>query len=118
MKKAPTVFTRSLAALFLGAGIVSAAAWAAQPQPPAAPAQAQPASKPVNTLCPIMETDVDRISWDHELFTHVPEIKDGYLIMPDRPGWGTEPVESALAAYPPRDKVGMQYRTAPPKVTI
>jgi galactonate dehydratase len=66
----------------------------------------------------IMETDVDRISWDHELFTHVPEIKDGYLIMPDRPGWGTEPVESALAAYPPRDKVGMQYRTAPPKVTI
>ncbi len=66
----------------------------------------------------IMETDVDRISWDHELFTHVPEIKDGYLIMPDRPGWGTEPVESALAAYPPRENVGMQYRTAPPKVTI
>ncbi len=59
MKKAPTVFIRSLAALVLGAGIVSAAGWAAQPQPPAAPAEAQPAPKPVNKLCPIMENDVD-----------------------------------------------------------
>lgn len=59
MKNAPTMFIRSLAAIVLGAGIVSAAAWAAQPQPPAAPAQAQPASKPANTLCPIMENEVD-----------------------------------------------------------
>lgn len=59
MKKAPTVFIRSLAALVLGAGIVSAAAWAAQPQPPAATAQAQPTPKPVNKLCPIMENEVD-----------------------------------------------------------
>lgn len=66
MKKAPTVFTRSLASLVLGAGIISAAALAAQPQPPAvppvqsaSPAQAQPVPKPVNKLCPIMENEVD-----------------------------------------------------------
>lgn len=63
MKNAPTVFTRSLAALVLGGGLVSAAAWTAQPQPPVptptAPAQAQPAPKPVNMLCPIMENEVD-----------------------------------------------------------
>ena len=66
MKKAPVVFIRPLAALVLGAGIVSAAAWAAQPQPPAATptqpaasAPAQGAPKPVNKLCPIMENEVD-----------------------------------------------------------
>ncbi len=59
MKKAPTVFIRSFAALVLGTGIVSAAAWAAQPQPPAETAQAQPTLKPVNKLCPIMENEVD-----------------------------------------------------------
>ncbi len=37
----------------------------------------------------IMETDIDRLPWDHELFNHVPEIENGHLIMPERPGWGT-----------------------------
>jgi L-alanine-DL-glutamate epimerase-like enolase superfamily enzyme len=55
----------------------------------------------------IMETDIDRLAWDHELFTHVPEIEDGHLIMPDRPGWGTEPNEDALRAHPPKDNVGL-----------
>ncbi|HZP92553.1 MAG TPA: mandelate racemase/muconate lactonizing enzyme family protein [Burkholderiales bacterium] len=55
----------------------------------------------------ILETDVDRIAWDHELFTHVPEIVDGYLLMPDRPGWGTEPIEAALRAHPPKDQAGL-----------
>ena len=50
----------------------------------------------------IMETDIDRIAWDHELFTHVPEFVDGHLVMPDRPGWGTEPNEEALRAHPPK----------------
>ncbi len=27
----------------------------------------------------IMETDIDRLAWDHELFTHVPEYVDGHL---------------------------------------
>lgn len=49
----------------------------------------------------IMETDIDRIAWDDEIFTHVPEFLDGCMIVPDRPGWGTEPNEEAMRAYPP-----------------
>lgn len=55
----------------------------------------------------IMETDIDRLEWDHELFTHVPEIKDGHLILPDRPGWGTEPSEAGLKAHPPKNNSGL-----------
>jgi L-alanine-DL-glutamate epimerase-like enolase superfamily enzyme len=59
----------------------------------------------------IMETDIDRLAWDHELFTHVPEIVDGYLIMPDRPGWGIEPNEEGIRAHPPRGDAGLlNYR--------
>lgn len=61
----------------------------------------------------IMETDIDRVAWDAELFTHVPEYRDGHMILPDRPGWGTEPVEEALLRHPPLDNVGMQRRTKP-----
>ncbi len=49
----------------------------------------------------IMEVDIDRIAWDHELFTHLPQYEDGHLVIPDRPGWGTEPIEEALLAHPP-----------------
>jgi L-alanine-DL-glutamate epimerase-like enolase superfamily enzyme len=55
----------------------------------------------------IMETDIDRIAWEHELFTHVPEIVDGHLVMPARPGWGTEPVEAAIRARPPKGPAGL-----------
>ena len=54
----------------------------------------------------IMETDIDRIGWDQELFTHVPEFVDGHLVMPDRPGWGTEPSEEAMRAHPPKGPTG------------
>jgi len=54
----------------------------------------------------IMETDIDRIAWDHELFTHVPEFVDGHLVMPDRPGWGTEPNEEAMKAHPAKSPTG------------
>ena len=62
----------------------------------------------------IMEVDIDRIAWDHELYTHVPEYQDGYLIVPERPGWGTEPVEAALLAHPPLARHGLLGRTGPP----
>lgn len=66
----------------------------------------------------IMETDIDRIAWDAEIFTHLPEYKDGYLILPDRPGWGTEPIEAALRAYPPLETVGPAKKTPLPRVSI
>ncbi|MGO8797999.1 MAG: mandelate racemase/muconate lactonizing enzyme family protein [Roseiarcus sp.] len=50
----------------------------------------------------ILETDVDRLSWDAEIVTHAPEIRDGYIVVPDRPGWGTEPIEAALRDHPPK----------------
>lgn len=65
----------------------------------------------------IMETDIDRIAWDSELFTHVPEYVDGHLVLPDRPGWGTEPVEAALLAHPPID-TGLIKRTAVPRLAL
>lgn len=48
----------------------------------------------------IMETDIDRLAWDDELFTHAPEIVASEMIVPDRPGWGTEPDEAGLAKHP------------------
>ncbi|HJZ20402.1 MAG TPA: mandelate racemase/muconate lactonizing enzyme family protein, partial [Bradyrhizobium sp.] len=57
----------------------------------------------------IMEIDIDRLAWDHELFTHVPEIVDGHLIIPDRPGWGTDPIEDAIRAHPPKGHGGLLH---------
>ena len=50
----------------------------------------------------IMETDIDRIPLDEELFTVVPTIENGELVVSDAPGWGTEPIEEVIAAHPPR----------------
>ena len=59
----------------------------------------------------IMEIDIDRLPWDHELFTTVPEIENGHLIVPDAPGWGTEPNEEAIRAHPPKSPGGLiSYR--------
>ena len=49
----------------------------------------------------IVETDIDRIAWDAELFTHLPVFEEGHLVISDRPGWGSEPVEEAIRAHPP-----------------
>ncbi|MBV9859709.1 MAG: mandelate racemase/muconate lactonizing enzyme family protein [Alphaproteobacteria bacterium] len=57
----------------------------------------------------IMEIDIDRLPWDAELFTHVPEFVDGHLLVPDRPGWGTEPNEEALRAHPPKPGGGLLH---------
>ena len=54
-----------------------------------------------------MEVDIDRIAWDHELYSHVPEYRNGHLLMPDRPGWGTEPLEAALLEHPPLQTHGL-----------
>src|SRR5439155_14887459 len=59
----------------------------------------------------IMEIDIDRLPWDAELFTTAPHFVDGYFEVPDRPGWGCEPREEALAAHPPQSSGGLvDYR--------
>ena len=55
----------------------------------------------------IMEIDIDRLPWDHELFTHLPQIENGHLVVPDRPGWGTEPNEEGIRAHPPTKETGL-----------
>ncbi len=49
----------------------------------------------------IFETDIDRLPGDKEIFTREPNIVDGFLIVDDTPGWGTEPDLAAVAARPP-----------------
>lgn len=49
----------------------------------------------------IMETDIERLPWDDDLFTTVPEYQNGKLQLPTDPGWGCEPDEDALEAHPP-----------------
>ena len=46
----------------------------------------------------IMAVDIDRLSWDKEVFTKAPQIEDGHLVVPNEPGWGTEPNEDAESA--------------------
>ena len=47
----------------------------------------------------IMEIDIDDVPWKDDLTTHVPEITDGYMKTPTRPGWGTELNEEAVQAH-------------------
>jgi L-alanine-DL-glutamate epimerase-like enolase superfamily enzyme len=59
----------------------------------------------------IMEIDIDRLPWDEELFTNAPRFEDGQLIVPDEPGWGTEPNEDGIRAHEPRAGGGLlSYR--------
>ena len=57
----------------------------------------------------IMEIDIDRLAWDHELFAPLPVIEQGALVVPERPGWGVEPVEAAIRARPPKGSAGLLH---------
>jgi L-alanine-DL-glutamate epimerase-like enolase superfamily enzyme len=50
----------------------------------------------------IMEIDPDVVPWQDDLFTVKPVIKDGHMLLPEGPGWGTEVNEAAVRAHPPR----------------
>ncbi len=55
----------------------------------------------------IMETDVDACPLRNIYVTEQPRIEDGYLVVSDAPGWGTDLDEAAIAANPWRgSKVG------------
>ena len=47
----------------------------------------------------IAEIDVDDVPWRDELFTHLPEVQNGSLKIPTRPGWGTDVNEKVLAKH-------------------
>ncbi len=49
----------------------------------------------------IMEIDPDVVPWQDELFTVKPAIKDGHMLLPTGPGWGTQVNEEAVRAHPP-----------------
>lgn len=51
-----------------------------------------------------MEHRADEAPWTREFLSHPPEIVDGEMIVPDRPGWGSEIVESALRAHPAKGR--------------
>jgi L-alanine-DL-glutamate epimerase-like enolase superfamily enzyme len=46
-----------------------------------------------------MESDVDAAPWRDELTTVLPDIKDGYMAIPQEPGWGCDLDEAALKKY-------------------
>lgn len=48
----------------------------------------------------IMEVDVDDVPWRDELFTHIPEIKEGQMVVSKTPGWGTAVNEDIIKAHP------------------
>ncbi len=48
----------------------------------------------------IMETDFESVPWRDELTTDVPKIENGYMILPKKPGIGTELNEKAIAKHP------------------
>jgi L-alanine-DL-glutamate epimerase-like enolase superfamily enzyme len=47
----------------------------------------------------IMESDPEQTPYRDELFTALPEIKDGHMKIPTAPGWGTELNEKAAKKY-------------------
>jgi len=39
----------------------------------------------------------------------VPQFENGHLVVPDTPGWGTEPLEKAVRAHPPKVPGGLLH---------
>jgi galactonate dehydratase len=50
----------------------------------------------------VMEIDVDSVAWRDELFSAVPAIEAGEMLLPAGPGWGVEVNETAVRAHPPK----------------
>lgn len=49
-----------------------------------------------------MELRVDEAPWTREFLTHPPVVENGEMLVPDRPGWGSDIDEEAVRACPPR----------------
>jgi galactonate dehydratase len=48
----------------------------------------------------IMETDFDSVPWRDDIITELPDIKDGYINLPKKPGIGAELNEKEIARHP------------------
>jgi len=48
----------------------------------------------------IMETDVDSVPWRDDIITELPDIKNGYMNLPRKPGLGAELNEKEIARHP------------------
>ena len=48
----------------------------------------------------IMEIDIDDVPWKDDLVSRPPEIVNGYMKIPDGPGWGMTVNEEAVRAHP------------------
>ncbi len=46
-----------------------------------------------------METDYDSVPWRDDLVTELPDIKDGYLNLPKKPGIGVELNEKEISRH-------------------
>ena len=46
----------------------------------------------------------DDVPWRGEYLTHPPVVENGQLVVPTRPGWGTDVNEEAVRARPPRKR--------------
>ena len=57
-------------------------------------------SATVPNFC-VQEFDVDDAPWRDDLMTHPFEIVDGYLVLPERPGLGSDLIEEELLRHPP-----------------
>ncbi|MGE0310072.1 MAG: mandelate racemase/muconate lactonizing enzyme family protein [Lautropia sp.] len=52
----------------------------------------------------IMELRVDEAPWTQDFLTHPPVVEHGELLLPERPGWGSDIDEDALRARPVRTR--------------
>jgi L-alanine-DL-glutamate epimerase-like enolase superfamily enzyme len=50
----------------------------------------------------IMELRADEAPWTRDFLTHPSTLENGELLVPTRPGWGSDIDEDALRARPPR----------------
>ena len=46
------------------------------------------------------EVDIDDVPWKDDIFTSPAEITEGKILIPNGPGWGTEPIEEEIKKYP------------------
>ena len=51
----------------------------------------------------VLECDFEDVPWKDALMTHPPEIVDGEMLVPTRPGWGSDVNEEVVRAHPTKN---------------